>query len=223
MSKSVSKWDTVKQNHDDPLYVVLFTSRNKDNKAVEGFHERRKAFLHHLSSPVEIDDNLKSSFLYFVRTGKDDETSRMYVSLNARDPEKIKKELMHQLIDDQLGGNDPLTHMDTVVASIAARKECSAENKWFFDFDEHDSEKVDRFSQEINQIVDNEFMPVVHETPHGYAVICDHGFDIRKLSNEFQNMMENGIITLKRDDLLCVDWYVNDYIFRVATYKMHSH
>ena len=46
-----------------PLNIVLFTSRNKDNKDVEGFKERRKAFLTH--EPI-YSEKLKAEFKGFV-------------------------------------------------------------------------------------------------------------------------------------------------------------
>lgn len=40
-----SKWSKGETNNSDKLTVVLFVSRNKDNKDVENYTERRNAFV----------------------------------------------------------------------------------------------------------------------------------------------------------------------------------
>lgn len=50
----------------------------------------------------------------------------------------------------------------------------------------------------------------VFPTPHGAAVITDHGFDVRLLDGKWKDYMDKGDITLKRDDLLCIAWQTND-------------
>ena len=41
---SLKKWG-VEHSDDDKCYVILYVSRNKDNKGLEGFKERRKSFI----------------------------------------------------------------------------------------------------------------------------------------------------------------------------------
>lgn len=228
MPKS-TKWTTDRQDPEDPLYTVFFTARNKDNKdRVEGFVQRKRAFLMHMPSTMDIPKKLDIWFDEFCSEGLPGEMCRMYISVNARDIRKIKKELMHLLIDDNLPGRTPIAHMESCMASIAMRQGMSAERKWLFDVDLTDEDKVDAFIADVNDILAEDYaeylkkhpeMCVVvpkaekHRTPHGYAVICGHGFDIRKLPDKWQEYLtrkpEKDGIDLKRDDLLCVKWHVN--------------
>lgn len=205
MASNYKKWTRDRQNPEDPVYVVLFTARNKDNKDINGFEERRCAFLRHLPGTTEPGEKLNGLFARFVDEGVPGETSRIYISVNARDQKKIKKMLMHQLIDDSLtGGELALTHMDTAVTSIAAKKECAAERKWLFDVDLSDTDFVSRFCEYIRSNCGVEAN--YYKTPHGFGVITSHGFDMRILEkmDGYKENKEN--ITLKRDDLLCVKW-----------------
>ena len=45
MSGNFKKWNTVKEGTENNLYVVFFISRNKDNKDIKNFKERKKAFV----------------------------------------------------------------------------------------------------------------------------------------------------------------------------------
>lgn len=209
MSKS-KKWLVTKQNPEDPLYAVFFTARNKDNKDIYGFMQRKRSFLYHIPDIEHIPETVRKRFEQFVKEGLPGELSRMYVSINPRDPVKIKRELMHELIDDRLPTKTPLAHMDTVVVSIGMRKGMSTTRHWMFDFDSEDGELLHAFISDIEEIMEQK--PTIHRTPHGYAVICERGFDMRKLDNAWDEYITDGkqerIITLKRDDLLCVDWSV---------------
>lgn len=192
MASNYAKWGFVAYD-DKPLRICLMVARNKDNKDLEDFKERRRAFL-----TTKTDDELRKEFMHFVEDGKHKEFCRLYVSVNARDPQKIHKELLKFLIDEP---EFNLTHIQGKLAGIGAKKECALEKKWMFDFD---SEKgVGEFEKDIivNAIPAIERIEE-YRTPHGYAVIVDHGFDTRKLMEKWGN-----IVTLKRDDLWCVDWY----------------
>lgn len=177
---------------DKPIHTVLFVSRNKDNADIPGFEERRRSFITD-KTPEELED----TFYTFADMGKSGELSRMYYSVNARDPKKIYKELLHFLIDEP---DFYLGSIDSKVAGIAATKECSAESKWLFDFDIPSREKVIEFVEDIAEI-DPTVNAEIHVTPHGFAVVVDHGFDTRKL---FEKWTKD--VTLMRDDLLCVLW-----------------
>lgn len=177
---------------DKPIRVCLFVSRNKDNKYVENFVERRKSFI-----TTKTKEELAEEFDNFVSHGIEGEMCRMYLSVNARDNTKIHKELLHFLIDNP---DFNLAHIQSKIAGIAAKKECALEKKWMFDFDCEDN--VEEFEKAIITFVN----PIItrlerRKTPNGYAIIVDHGFDTR-------NLMEywGDIVTLKRDDLLCVAW-----------------
>lgn len=176
------------------IYVCLFVSRNKDNKDVPNFIERRKSFL---TTKGYNDPVLYNEFEHFLSDGVKGEFCRMYYSVNARNPQSIYKHLLHFLIDEP---NFNLCALSSKIAGIAAQKECALEKKWMFDFDYNDKVKANEFCQDIVAI-DDSIEIDVHKTPNGYAIITNHGFDTREL---FKKWAEN--VTLKKDDLLCVHW-----------------
>lgn len=196
MSKR-SKWEKESKGS-GALKCVIFVSRNKDNKDVKDFRERRKSFV-----TTRTVDELKDDFVSFAKEGKKGETSRFYMSVNSRDNTKIQKDLIHKLIDEEIA----VQSLPAIVAGIAAKAENRAESKWLFDFDE-DLEKIDEFVSDIHKAYDDtpskkEKSPLtveVHKTPNGFAVIVDRGFDTRELLKKWKD------VTLKRDDLLCCDW-----------------
>lgn len=77
--------------------VHLFVSRNKDNIGVEDFKPRKVAFITSAD-----DEKLKRKFLNFVNEGVDGEYCRHYKSLNVRDEEKIRKELIVRLVKNKV-------------------------------------------------------------------------------------------------------------------------
>lgn len=176
------------------LRCVLFHSRNKDNQGVEGFKQRTKTFLS--SEPIK---KLKEDFKGFVEKGVDGEFSRLYISVNARDEEKVKKQLMHELIDD----NIDLTTIKSKLVSIASKSNCRLEKKWMFDFDSQDKNLLENFIEDLWGIIQTDKKDATlesYKTPNGYAVIINKGFDTRELLKKYP------FVELKRDDLLCVDW-----------------
>jgi len=197
------KWGEMNEDRTKPLKVCLFISRNKDNdliaKTNPDYKERRKSFLTR-STPEELHD----TFNDFVNKGCDGEWSRMYLSVNARDEAKIKKQLIHYLVDDE---NIKLVTLEAKVAGIAATKECALEKKWMFDFDSEDTDLLCRFISQINEL-DKDVKVGIHRTPHGYAVITSRGFDARLKDGSLLLDNWKDIVTLKRDDMLCVDWAV---------------
>lgn len=189
------KWGRKNEFSDAPYVVVLMISRNKDNKELieKGFKQRRKAFF--CSKNM---DKINAEFDQFVREGMEGEFSRLYITLNARDVNKVKKDFLHMLIDKEPYNFD---NLNADLAGIAARKENAAEHKWFFDFDLNDHNRANLFMQDILSI-DPTTNPQAYPTPHGYAIVVDHGFDTRSLSNWSE------YATLKRDDLICTRWEV---------------
>lgn len=184
------KWNTEK--YTDEVHVVLFTSRNKDNKNIEHFKQRRKAFLttRPMTDPVLINE-----FIHFAQQGITGEESRMYYSVNARDPQKINKALVHYLIDN------PDTNPAAIqgkVAAIAAQKECAATKHWMFDFDCPDRLQAEFFKQDILAI-DKDIDVEIHPTKNNFAIITNRGFDSRALLEKW-----NEVAELKKDDLLYV-------------------
>ena len=192
---ALSNWDAA-EKEEGPLYVVLLVSRNKDNKEVEGFVERKRSFVRHSVDPMT-DEKLEREFINFVSHGAIGETCRLYVSVNKRDEEKAKKALTVELITRD---NIKLSRIAAITASICARKENAAEKRWMFDFDIDNEGKLEEFVSDIKEIC-FDMVIETHKTPHGYAVIVEHGFDTRKL---FEKWTED--VTLKRDDMLLAYW-----------------
>lgn len=194
-----TKWqDASAEKHDSPhLNVVLFKSRNKDNKELEGFKERTVSFVtgKDYASGYE---GIRRKFKSFAEEGVEGELSRCYMSLNDRDPEKVNKALLHYLIDHPEMNPASLPQK---VAGIAARTENRAESKWFFDFDEKGQLKAFRFRKLVSEYsgIPMNKIPQI-KTINGWAIIVDHGFDTRELLKEYPD------VELKRDDLLLIDW-----------------
>lgn len=199
MSSHCEKWGFKVEESKD-LYVVLFISRNKDNKSIENFKERRKAFI-----TTKTPEELQSAFTHFVEDGVNGEMSRFYYSVNSRDAIKIKKQLLHFLIDEDFN----LTHLDGKLASIAAKKECAKTKRWMFDFDSENGTELSNFITDISKCVTEPLQTEIRKTPHGYAIIIEHGFDTRQLGLEDRWW---NIATLKKDDLLCYTWEKKDAI-----------
>lgn len=183
---------------ENKLRCILFCTRNKDNKNINGFKQRSKTFL----SRDSLSD-IKKDFEKFANKGVDGEFSRLYISVNARDEEKVKKQLMHELIDN----NVDLAHIKSKLVSIASKSNCRLEKKWMFDFDSQDEQLLEKFIKDLSdtiQIDKNDATIESHKTPNGYAIIVDKGFDTRELLKKYD------FVELKRDDLLCIYWYKND-------------
>lgn len=202
-----NKHEITDENAD--IFIVLFVSRNKDNKHIDGFVERRKAFV-----TSQAANELYSKFKAFVKEGKPGEFSRMYYSVNARCNHKTQKALLHKLIEE----NYNMGTLPQRIAAIAARKEnakYSKNLKWLFDFDPIENTNIHK---EVVSFVDDikyfytttknkkkkkdEIKPPIkietYKTPNGYAVIIDQRLDTRELLKRWKN------VELKRDDLYCV-------------------
>lgn len=192
---ALSNWDTAGKE-EGSLYVVLLISRNKDNRNVENFTERKQSFVCHSVNPMT-DERLKEKFKDFLSNGVPGETCRLYISVNKRDEEKAKKALMVELITKD---DVKLSRIAAITASLCAKKENAAENKWMFDFDIDNESKLEEFVSDIKEICPDMVIET-HRTPHGYAVIVEHGFDTRKLLEKWGKDIE-----LKRDDMLLVCW-----------------
>ena len=179
------------------LKVVLFTSRNKDNKNLEHFKKRSKTFL---TTKDKDDKTLIDKFENWSEQGLSGETSRFYISVNSRDSDKINKAFIHYLLNNpQIS---PASYPQRV-ASVAAKKENASEFKWLFDFDEK-KELIPEFISDIkneSNLTDEEIE--FSETVTGFAVVVKHGFDTRNLLKKWKN------VELKRDDMLLVDFLKN--------------
>ena len=54
---ALSNWDTAGKE-EGSLYVVLLISRNKDNRNVENFTERKQSFVYHSVNQVSEDNDV---------------------------------------------------------------------------------------------------------------------------------------------------------------------
>lgn len=173
-------------------HTVLFKSRNKDNKEVDGFKERSKTFLTD-KEPIE----LYNKFQEFVGEGLDGELSRFYYSVNKRDIVKANRKLVHYLIDNP---EFPPYKLQTKLVSLASEKDCSAENKWLFDYD-GDPEAVVSFVEDVEQHFDMVYDVIkLFGTVSGFGVVVPHGFDTRELLSKWED------VELHRDGMLLVDY-----------------
>lgn len=169
------------------LYVYSMRSRNKDNKNIPNFKERTKTMLEYRSN----EDRIVAEFRDFANKGVHGEQTRLYRSVNSRNEDKIREELIIRLLRDK----SSVTKLNQTLVSVAQHAENRDESKWLFDFDEKDEQLLNEFVQDIPVCTQ------LYETPNGYAVICEHGFDVRELLNRW----EDHKITLHRDRLLFLD------------------
>ena len=164
----------------DKLNVVLFVSRNKDNKHLETFKERKVSFV-----TTKDFEEIKSQFQVFVNEGQVGEFSRMYVSVNPRSNSKTFKALQHMMLDQEFD----LSTLPQKVASLTAKVENVYGDKqnWLFDFDPIEGQDVEvlltkfvadlHIAHETTQTKKGQKRPPIsvtlHKTPNGYAVIVN--------------------------------------------------
>lgn len=182
---------------DAELRNVLFVSRNKDNKWLnkafyKPFKPRTKSFVARIS-PFDVS-SLYDEFKAFVNAGTNGETSRLYVSVNARDEAKVHKALIHELIDKD---DFDMTKIDSKIASIAMKPVNRKTSHWLFDFDRRDFNLFYKFFTEVS-----EQTKILAQKPtmNGYALVVAHGFDTRKILQKYP------MATLKRDAMLLSYW-----------------
>lgn len=174
------------------LYVYLLCSRNKDNINIPYFKSRTKTILEY----KENEDKVIKEFSDFAAKGVPGEQTRLYKSVNSRNEEKVREELIIRLLRDK----SSVTNLNRILASVAQQIENRDESKWLFDFDVDDTKLVKEFLDDI---------PIkkisYRKTPHGYAIVVPHGFDTRELMEKWKDYD----ITLKKDGLSFVDMIVN--------------
>ena len=179
------------------LYVYLMRSRNKDNKDIPNFKERIKEILEYR----ENEDKVIEAFKDFAAKGVSGEQTRLYRSVNSRNEEKIREEFTIRLLRDK----PSVTQLNRTLASVALKVQNRDESKWLFDFDVDDDKLAEDFIDDIyfySELDNHE----LYKTPHGYAIIVPHGFDIRELMEKWKDYD----ITLKKDDLLFLDMITNE-------------
>ena len=171
--------------------VVLFKSRNKDNKHIEGFKENSKQFL------VTDMSKVSEKFEQFVSKQLDGVLCRCYVSINKRNGDLIQKQLISHLALNDMD----LSKIESKTVSIAMLPQCATAKKWLFDFDYWEERFVKEFVEDIHSI--NPTLEVTYsKTIHGYAVVAEHSFDTRELLENWTEC-EN-----KKDGMLLIDWKV---------------
>lgn len=176
------------------LYVYLICSRNKDNKDVPNFKGRAKTVLEY----KENEDRVIKEFHRFAADGVPGEQTRLYRSVNSRNEEKIREELIIRLLRDK----PSMTKLNRTLASVAQQVENRDERKWLFDFDVDDRTLMEKFVVDIHNTSYIAWRYIeTYKTPNGYAVIVPHGFDTREIMEKWKDYD----ITLKRDELLFLD------------------
>lgn len=164
------------------LKVVFFVSRNKDNKNIEGFKERKLPFL-----TSRTEEELMGKFRTFVQEGLPGELSRFYISVNSRDREKTYRALLHYLIDN------PDVKLESLVgriASLASRSENKESKRFLLDCDVGQDE-LDVILEYLDNVSNVEIFET-YKTPNGFGVITS-GFDTREL------LKNHPEVELKRD------------------------
>lgn len=186
------------------LYVYLMRSRNKDNKDIPNFKQRDKTILEY----KENEDKIIEEFKSFATKGLPGEQTKLYRSVNSRNEEKIREELIIRL----LGDKPSMTQLNRTLASVAQQVQNRDESKWLFDFDVDNDKLAEDFKKDIKRLAcDNSniffynYEIETHKTPHGYAIIVPHGFDTRGLMEKWKDYD----ITLKKDELLFLDMITN--------------
>lgn len=181
------------------LYVYLIRSRNKDNKDIPNFKERAKTILEY----KENEDKVIEAFKSFATKGLPGEQTRLYRSVNSRNEEKIREELIIRLLRDK----PSMTQLNHTLASVAQQVQNRDESKWLFDFDVDDENLVRLFILDIAEFshISQRYIEK-YKTPHGYAILVSHGFDTRELMEEWKDYD----ITLKKDELLFLDMITNE-------------
>lgn len=180
------------------MKVMLFKSRNKDNREIEGFKERSWAFF--TDNPIS---DYERRFPAFVARGQPGEFCRCYISVNSRDMAKVKDRLICQMVMDKAF---PMDRLESEAVSIAMKAECAAEHKWLFDFDIDNHDQLNKFLDDLRKYLAPSELGV-YRTPHGWAVITECGFDTREI---YEKWGKDDQVTLKRDDMICYDWATND-------------
>ena len=79
------------------LYVYLMRSRNKDNKNIPNFKERKRVILEYKENECDIIQK----FYDFAEKGIDGEMSRLYRSVNSRNEDKVREAFIIRLLKDK--------------------------------------------------------------------------------------------------------------------------
>lgn len=180
--------------------IALFTSRKKDNANIPNFKQRKFAFLYQegeQKTPLQ----LFPLFAEFVKQGVPNEISRIYVSVNARNMQKVRKQLIIKLIDDE---STDLLNLSNILTSIAAKPENAEEKKWLLDVDIPDIKEKAEFEKDLIQAMGETTYNLKYDTPNGMGYIVSQRFDTRPLKEKWGEKF-----TLKRDSMRFVHSMTN--------------
>jgi hypothetical protein len=215
-----TKWNDSFQeraNSDKPLHAILFVARNKDNRDLPNFKERREVFL---TTQPEDSPILKQKFLEFAKRSQKNELSRLYISLNARDQQKTRISFMHYFFDhsDQIN----MAGLPAIAAKLAMNRKNAVEKKRMFDVDTKDKNILKAFIADLTKQVMRSKTTnaiIIHSTIHGFAVVIERGIDLRNLVDTMSDAKlcdkkdkgpwkwPKDLITYKQDDFVLLKWY----------------
>lgn len=97
------------------LYLYLFRSRNKDNKNIPDFKKRSKTIIEY----EENEDMVIEKFKEFASKEVFGEQTRLYKSVNSRNEEKIREDLIICLLRDKPN----ITKLNRTLSSVAQQME----------------------------------------------------------------------------------------------------
>lgn len=183
------------------MFTVVLNSRNKDNKGVKDFRERKKVFLVREFEPymgeIEEEFNMYEEFERFVQEGVEGEMSRLYISVNSRNEKKIQRDLFMELYDKQLD----FVSFQRKLVSIANKDVNKASRNYLLDYDKDSSEK--EMLKDLEEIKGNikhgNILEILlyKKTLNGWHIITNP-FDIRAINKDY--------ITVKKDGMLLKDY-----------------
>ena len=212
-----TKWNDPFQeraNSDEPLHAIMFVTRNKDNRDLPNFKERREVFL---TTQPEDSPIIKQKFLEFAKRGQKNELSRLYISLNARDQQQTRISFMHYYFDhsDQIN----MAGLPAIATKIAMNRKNAVEKKRMFDVDTKDKNILDAFIADLTSRSKTANKPKIYPTINGFAVVIERGIDLRNLVDtmpdaKLRDKKDKGpwkwpkdLITYKQDDFVLIRWY----------------
>ena len=183
------------------MFTVVLNSRNKDNKGIKDFRERKKVFLVREFEPYmgerEEEFNMYDEFERFVQDGKDGEMSRLYISVNSRDEKKIQRELVMEMYDKQLD----FVSFQRKLVSIANKDINKSSKNFLLDYDKDSTEEemlkdIEEIKSNIKQGNTLEIL-VYKKTLNGWHIITNP-FDVRAVNKDY--------ITIKKDGMFLKDF-----------------
>lgn len=162
---------------DNNLFIILFYSRNKDNKGLKNYKQRRMSFV----SRTGVTENIYEQFQLFVKKGVNGEMSRLYVSLNAYDSSRVQKQLQHYLLDNIVD----LEKLDAVIASLAAKTQ-PLTKKCLLDYDGN-MDDFYLFDNDVRLLVGDNYLES-YNTVSGAGIVVKKSFDTRELLTKYPNV-----------------------------------